>query len=153
VQDLLWGVEPMAFKFRLQASLKIAEQKMDEAQGVFGREMRVLQDIQKELERELDVLEQGLKGQAEDALRNPRKLNDWKLYIVAQKEKLKLIEQRLEFQESVVEECREHLKDCRVMVEKFKRLKEKRWKEFLAEELRKEQIMLDEIGQRSGKGQ
>ncbi|MCL1917701.1 MAG: flagellar FliJ family protein [Peptococcaceae bacterium] len=141
----------MAFKFRLEASLKLARQKMDTAQGVLSWEMRVLLEIQRELDREIEVLEQALQGQAEDALRNPHNLNSWKLHIVAQKEKIHLITERLRFQESVVEECREALRECRILVEKFKRLKEKKWKEYVADEHRKEQAQLDEIGQRVGR--
>jgi flagellar FliJ protein len=141
----------MAFKFRLEASLKLARQKMDTAQGVLSREMRTLLEIQREWDRETEVLEQALRGQAADALRAPRNLNGWKLHIVAQKEKMRLIAERLSFQESVVEECREALRECRILVEKFKRLKEKKWKEYVAEEQRKDQAHLDEIGQRLGR--
>jgi len=141
----------MAFKFRLEASLKLAQQKMDRALGVLSQEMRTLLEIQKERDRETEVLERALQGQAEDAMQNPRNLNGWKLHIVAQKEKIRLINERIRFQESVVEECRESLRECRILVEKFKRLKEKKWKEFLADEQRKEQAQLDEIGQRVGR--
>ena len=141
----------VAFKFRLEASLGIAQQRMDAAQVVLSQEMRVLQEIQRELDIEKDALKRALEGQGKDALQNPRRLSGWNLHIDAQKDKLNSIAERLSFQGSVVEECREALKECRVMVEKFKRLKEKKWKEFVTEDLKKEQASLDEIGQRSGR--
>lgn len=142
----------MAFKFRLEASLRFAEQRMESAQGVLGQELRVLRSVQKEYDRETAVLENAFIRQATEALRNPRNLNAWKLFIGARKEQLGLIAERLAFQEAVVEECREALKACRIDVEKYRRLKEKKWKEYIAAEQKKEQALLDEIGQRIGGG-
>ncbi|MCL1790413.1 MAG: flagellar export protein FliJ [Peptococcaceae bacterium] len=140
----------MAFKFRLEASLRFAEQRMESAQGVLSQELRVLRSVQKEYDKETAVLENALISQRDEATREPRNLNTWKLFIDALKEKLRVIAERVSFQEAVVAECREAVKVCRIEVEKYKRLKEKKWKEFLAEEQKKEQAILDEIGQRSG---
>ncbi|MDR2735981.1 MAG: flagellar export protein FliJ [Gracilibacteraceae bacterium] len=141
----------MAFKFRLEASLRFAEQKMESAQGVLSQELRVLHSVQKEYNKEVKVLEKAFDRQAEEALRNPRNLNAWKLFIETQKEKIRLIAERLAFQEAVVAECREAVKACRIEVEKYKRLKEKKWKEFIVAEQKKEQALLDEIGQKIGR--
>lgn len=141
----------MAFKFRLEASLRLAEQKMETAQGILSQEIRVMQSIQMEYNKEAQVLEEAFSYQAIEALQNPRNLRICQLFIEAQKEKLKQLAERLDFQEAVVTECREAVKACRVNVEKFKRLKEKKWKDFVAAEQKKEQALLDEIGQRTSR--
>mgnify|MGYP000861101912 FL=1 len=137
----------MAFKFRLESILKLAEQKMKAAEGVLAREIRILQAINKQKDIQSCLLTQALAGQKAACLKNPQSLGIWQKYSREQKEKLLKLENEVQKQQAVVEESKEKLLRCRIEVEKLKRLKEKKLRIYNWEELKKEQNKIDEIAQ------
>ncbi|NLM20964.1 MAG: flagellar export protein FliJ [Peptococcaceae bacterium] len=139
----------MAFKFRLESILKLAEQKMKVAEGILARELRTLQAISKQKDLQAGLLTQALAGQKAACLNNPENLGIWQKYSQEQKEKLLELENEVQKQQVVVEEKKEKLLQCRIEVEKLKRLKEKKLRIYNWEELKKEQNIIDEIAQSS----
>jgi len=137
----------MAFKFRLETSLRLASQEMDIVQGELARELRTLQIVQEQRDYQNLVLARAIEGQKKACLEAPQRLSQWQRYGLEQKEKLSENEQKVKEQEKIVKQYREKLVECRIKVEKFKRLKEKKLRLYAIEELKKEQTIIDEIAQ------
>ncbi|NLI94175.1 MAG: flagellar export protein FliJ [Peptococcaceae bacterium] len=137
----------MAFKFRLETSLRLANQEMDIAQGQLAQELRVLRTFSEQRDYQLSIFLHSLEGQKKACLMEPQNLSLWLKFSLEQKEKLSNCEKRLQEQEKIVAKYRENLVECRIKVEKFKRLKEKQLKLYEIEELKKEQGIIDEVAQ------
>ncbi|HHV65645.1 MAG TPA: flagellar export protein FliJ [Peptococcaceae bacterium] len=135
----------MSFKFRLETSLHLAEQELDIARGFLATELRKLQELSSRRDRQAELLLEAFKGQKKACLEEPWSLSFWQLYIREQKEKLLQLIAEVQEQEKNVLKHREKVVQCRIKVEKFKRLKQKKFKLYYIEELRKEQAVLDEI--------
>jgi flagellar FliJ protein len=137
----------MAFKFRLETSLRLAKQELDIAQGLLAEELRKLQKARGQRDNQTEILVQAFQGQKMACLEKPRDLSLWQQYSLEQKDKLIKYIKIVEEQEEIVIEYRERLVECRIKVEKFKRLKEKKMRLFYIQELKKEQTVIDEIAQ------
>lgn len=136
-----------AFRFRLETSLRLADQELDIAQALLAREHRKLQQLTEQRDEQEQILGKAWHGQKTACLQEPLHLGFWQKYSREQKEKLELYQDYVEEQQKIVNEYREKLVECRIKVEKYERLKEKKLRLYYIEELRKEQNVLDEIGQ------
>ncbi|EGW36778.1 flagellar export protein FliJ [Desulfosporosinus sp. OT] len=146
--QLAEGVETMArFRFRLEASLQIAEQALEMTQREYAQAVQRL-----ELCVQACVIQQTRFSEAEEGQRDagrhrPEDLGMWQIFVLEQKRRLGQCESDRIEQERVVENVRRLLLEAHREVEKFRRLKEKQAKAFLVAELQKEQKLLDESGQ------
>lgn len=143
----------MAFKYRLEASLRLADQELDIAQSLLAKELRILAKFKEDRDIQAEVFVQAIEGQTKACLGQPWQLSSWQRYLEEQKRKLAKDEQEVMLQEKVVIGFRERLIGCRINLEKFKRLKQKKWKLYNIDELKKEQNVIDEIPQnQAGRG-
>lgn len=135
------------FRFRLDASLRLAEQKLDNARRALAEELRVLDDCVRRRDLQSERYAEGLVGKREDALAHPERLGSWQIYCTDQLIRLRELEDKVKLQRKAVEAARQRVYLAHQECEKFRRLKEKRWLAFVQEERRKEQAALDEAGQ------
>lgn len=143
----------MAFKYRLETSLRLANQELDIAQSLLAKEVRILSKFKEERDIQIEVLGQAIEGQMKACLGEPRQLSVWQRYREEQTKKLAQSEQEVLLQEKVVTDFRERLVQCRINFEKFKRLRQKKLKLYNIDELKKEQAVIDEIPQnQTGRG-
>lgn len=143
----------MAFKYRLETNLRLADQELDIAQNLLAKEIRILSNFQEERDIQAEIFIQAIEGQKQACLGQPWQLSSWQRYLEDQKSKLAEDEQEVILQEKVVMGFRERLIQCRINLEKFKRLKQKKWKLYNIDELKKEQAVIDEIPQnQTGRG-
>lgn len=137
----------MGFKYRLETSLRLADQEQEIAQGLLAREMRTLNQIRQNRDNQADIYIKAVEGQKMACLNEPGSINLWQRYLTDQKNKLEQFEKEVTDQELITAEFRKKLIDCRINLEKFKRLKQKKWKLYYIDELKKEQAVIDEIPQ------
>lgn len=137
----------MGFKYRLEPSLRLAKQEMDLEQGLLAKELRILQEFGKQRDGQAYLLAEAMEGQKKSALEEPANLGVWQKYVLEQKRLLQRLEEELNKQENIVVLYREKLIQCRIKVEKYKKLKQKKIKIYNTQELKKEQAILDEIAQ------
>ncbi len=137
----------MVFKYRLDTSLRLANQEMNIVQGQLAEELRILQKLVDQRDHQVRILSLAYEGQTRACLAEPMHLSSWQKYSVEQKEKLSEYQLEVEEQEKIIASYREKLMECRIKVEKFKRLKEKKLRLYYIEELRKDQVIIDEIAQ------
>lgn len=135
------------FRFRLDASLRLAKQFLDEAQLVFAREVQRWQALVKACEIQQEVCVAAQEGQRKACRRQPEDLGIWQRYAAEQQRRLRQKEAERAEQERVMEEARQRLLEAHRETEKFSRLKEKQRRAFELAEARKEQKVLDETGQ------
>lgn len=135
------------FRFRLEASLKLAENDLDNAKKLLAEEMRKLQACEERTAEQKRIWEDALRGQQEAGINQPGEISLWQMYAQRQALKLRQYEEELSLQQKKVEQARQELLVAYQEAEKFKRLKEKQKKDFLLIEQRKEQKLLDEAGQ------
>lgn len=138
----------MGFKFRLETSLHLADQELEVAQGLLAQEIRKMQKAIEQRDNQIEILTGAWQEQKKACLQEPLKLGFWQKYSLEQKEKLNKYEKELKEQQKIVAVHRERLLECRIKVEKFKRLKEKKLRLFNIEELKREQSIIDEIAQK-----
>lgn len=135
------------FRFRLEASLRLAEQALEAAQREFAQEGQRWQALVKACAIQQEHFDEAQEGQREAGRHRPSDLGIWQIFALEQRKRLRQCDaERLE-QELVMENARCILLEAHREVEKFRRLKEKQTKAFLLAELQKEQKVLDETGQ------
>ena len=137
----------MGFKYRLETSLRLADQELEIAQSLLSKEMRVLNEIRKERDNQAEIYTKAIEGQKLALLAEPESISLWQRYLKDQRTKLEECEKGVANQEQVTAEYRQKLIECQINHEKFKRLKQKKWKLYYIDELRKEQAVIDEIPQ------
>jgi len=135
------------FRFRLEASLRLAEQTLETAQREFAQEAQRLEVCVKACAIQQRRFNEALEGQREAGRQRPEELGLWQIFAFEQKGRLHQCELKRVEQEPVMENARRLLFEAHREVEKFQRLKEKQNKAFLVAELQKEQKVLDETGQ------
>ena len=136
-----------SFRFRLEASLRLAEQALETAQQVFAQEVQYWQTLVKICAIQQERFNTAQEGQRDAGRHRPEELGMWQIFVLEQLRELhKGEEERLE-QERVMENARCMLLEAHREVEKFRRLKEKQAKAFQLAESQKEQKILDETGQ------
>jgi len=135
------------FQFRLEASLRLAEQVLETSQRTFAQEVQRWQASVQECALQEERLHAAQEGQRDAGWHHPEELRTWQIFAVNQQLRLRECDAQRCEQESVMEQARHDLAIAHREVEKFRRLKEKQVKAFLWAELQKEQKILDETGQ------
>lgn len=135
------------FLFRLDASLRIAEQALEAAQKVYAQEVQRWQVCVRACEVQQMCFNEAQEGQRDTARHRPEELGRWQIFAAEQQRRLRSCEVERMEQEPVVENARYCLLEAHREMEKFGRLKDKQAKAFLLTELQKEQMVLDETGQ------
>ncbi|AFM42704.1 Flagellar FliJ protein [Desulfosporosinus acidiphilus SJ4] len=135
------------FRFRFDASQRLADQLLDVAKREFAQEMQRLQVCIEARVTQLGRFNDALEGQRNAGLHSPEKLAIWQTYVFEQRRRLKEREAEKSAQEVMMEKARCRLIEAHREAEKFRRLKEKQFKAFQIKELIKEQKVLDETGQ------
>ena len=135
------------FLFRLEASLKIAEQALEIAQREFAQEVQRWQACVHACEVQQKRFNEAQEGQRDAGRHRPEELGSWQIFASEHQRRLQSCEAERMEQEPVMEHARHILLEAHREVEKFGRLKEKQAKTFRSVELHKEQTVLDETGQ------
>ena len=135
------------FRFRLEASLQLAEQVLERAQREFAQEQQRLDVCVKACALQQERFNEAEEGQRDAGRHQPEELGMWQIFALEQKRRLRQRESERMEQEPVLEKARLKLLEAHREVEKFQRLKEKQAKAFMVAELQKEQKILDETGQ------
>lgn len=137
----------MAFKFRLETNLRISGQILEAAQGILAEEIRIFNKISEERRIINDKYNEVIKRQKIACIKEPYKLDYWQKFSSEQKRQLDNKREEEKNQENIVSSQREEVIRLKIEHEKFEKLKEKQYKLFIQEELRKEQKVIDEISQ------
>ncbi|HBW36433.1 flagellar export protein FliJ [Desulfosporosinus sp. BICA1-9] len=135
------------FRFRLEASLQLAEQNLEIAQREFAHEMQLWQACVRACASQQDRYKDAQEGQRVAGKHRPAELGSWQIFALEQRKRLIDRQRELMQQEAVMESARQVLLEAHRDTEKFQRLKEKQAAAFQVEELQKEQKGLDETGQ------
>ncbi len=135
------------FLFRLEASLRLAEQALDTAQREFAQEVQRWQACVRASAVQQERFSDAQEGQRDSGRHRPEELGTWQIFALEQQRRLRKCEAERMEQETVMENARHNLLEAHVEMEKFGRLKEKQAKAFRLAELQKEQKVLDETGQ------
>jgi flagellar protein FliJ len=135
------------FRFRLKASLRLAEQALENAQREFAQEVQSWKTLVEACEIQQEYFNDAQEGQRDAGRHRPMELGIWQLFVSEQQRRLHQCNAELRTQELILENARHSLLEAHREVEKLERLKEKWTKAFQLAEMRKEQKILDETGQ------
>ncbi|MDR3587761.1 MAG: flagellar export protein FliJ [Desulfosporosinus sp.] len=135
------------FLFRLEASLRLAEQALETVQRKFAQEVQRWQTSVQACVLQEVHLQEAQEGQRDAGRLRPEALGSWQIFALDQHGRLLQCEAERRAQEVIMEQTRQDLGDAHREVEKFRRLKEKQVKAFRVAELQKEQKIMDETGQ------
>jgi len=135
------------FRFRLEASLRLAEQALESAQREFAEEVRRWESFVEACKVQQECFNEAQEGQRDAGRHRPKELGLCHLFASEQQRQLHQCKVALREQEPIMERARHVLLEAHREVEKFERLKEKQSKAFQLAELQKEQKVLDETGQ------
>ncbi|EHQ91612.1 flagellar export protein FliJ [Desulfosporosinus youngiae] len=135
------------FRFRLDASLQLAQQILESARRQYALELQRWQACFDALEVQKVRYKEAQDGQREAGRHRPEDLGICQVFAREQRRRLLECEAKLREQEPVLEKARGCLLEAHREVEKYERLKEKQAAAFRAAELQKEQKVLDETGQ------
>ena len=135
------------FRFRLEASLRIAGQALETAQRTFAQEVQHWKTLVEACKKQQAKFNDAQEGQRDAGRHRPQELGLWQIFVSEQQRRLHQGIEELREQELIMENARHILMEAHREVEKFERLKEKLTKAFELAELQKEQKILDETGQ------
>ena len=135
------------FRFRLEASLRLAEQALETAQLEFAQEVQLWKTLVEACEIQQEHFNDAQEGQRDAGRHRPEELGIWQLFASEQQRRLHQCNAELRKQELSMENARHILLEAHREVEKLERLKEKKTKASQLAELQKEQKILDETGQ------
>jgi len=135
------------FHFRLEASLRLAEQALEKAQREFAQEAQLWKTLVEACEIQQEHFNDAQEGQRDAGRHRPEELGIWQLFALEQQRRLRQCNAELRKQELIMEKARHILLEAHREVEKLERLKEKQTKAFQLAESQKEQKILDETGQ------
>lgn len=135
------------FRFRLEASLRLAEQALETAQREFALEVQRWRNFVEACEIQQVQFNEAQEGQRDAGLHRPIELGIWQLFAAELQRRLQQCIEALSKQERIMENARHILLEAHREVEKLQRLREKQTKAFQLAELQKEQKILDETGQ------
>lgn len=133
----------MAFKYRLQRVLKIREDELDEAILEMKKAEEHLRNVSQELsvttekrnDLHLELIKEGM-PHATLYVRRIKQLN----------EKIAQLEKDLQAAQEALIKAKQEVIEAKTRLEALKRHKERKYKEYVDEENRRERIRLDEIG-------
>ncbi|MDR3541379.1 MAG: flagellar export protein FliJ [Desulfosporosinus sp.] len=135
------------FLFRLEASLRLAEQVLETVQLKFAQEVQRWQGSVKACALQEERLHEAQEGQRDAGRHRPEALGSWQIFALDQQRRLRQCDLARHEQEVIMEQARHDLGEAHRELEKFRRLKEKQFKAFAWAELQKEQKISDETGQ------
>ena len=135
------------FRFRLEASLRVAEQALETAQRAFAHEVQLWKSCVEACRLQQEHFKEAHAGQRDAGRHRVQELGSWHLFAIEQQHQLQQCNLELRTQEPIMEQARHILLEAHREVEKFERLKEKQSKAYQVAELLKEQNILDETGQ------
>ena len=135
------------FRFRLEASLRLAKQALETTQREFAQEVLLWKTLVKACEIQQEHFADAQEGQRDAGRHRLEELGIWQLFASEQLRRLHQCNAELRKQELIMEKARHSLLEAHREVERFERLKEKQAKAFQLAELTKEQKILDETGQ------
>ncbi|TGE39987.1 flagellar export protein FliJ [Desulfosporosinus fructosivorans] len=135
------------FRFRLEASLRIAEQALERAQREFAQEVKIWKGLLEANDIQQVQCNVAQEVQRDAGRHRPSELGICQLFASEQQLRLYQCNAELRNQEHIMENARHIVLEAHREVEKLERLKEKQSKAFLLAELQKEQKILDETGQ------
>ncbi|MDR3288300.1 MAG: flagellar export protein FliJ [Peptococcaceae bacterium] len=135
------------FRFRLRASLKLADQALQRTEQRLAEELQKLNAFKENQWMWQKRLRDALREKKAAGQTAPAELGRWQAYTQRCDQSLRSAQEQMKKQEEVVIEARQAVLEANREVEKLKRLKEKQWRAFLEEEQKKEQKILDETGQ------
>jgi len=135
------------FRFRLEASLRLAEQALETAQRGYAQKVQLWKTLVEACEIQQKHFNDAQEGQRDACRHRPIELGRWQIFAAEQQRRLHDCNAEMSTQELVMENARHILLEAHREVEKFERLKEKQTKSFKLAELQKEQKILDETGQ------
>lgn len=135
------------FRFRLEASLRLAEQALEKAQREFAQEVQLWKTLVEACEIQQEHFNDAQEGQRDAGRHRPEELGIWQLFALEQQRRLHQCNAELRKQELIMEKARHILLEDHREVEKLERLKEKQTKAFQLAESQKEQKIVDETGQ------
>ena len=133
----------MPFKYRLEKVLEIREKELDDAILEMKRAEEHLKTVSYELsvttehrnDLHIELIKEGM-SHATLYVRRIKQLN----------EKIAKLEKDLQDAQDTLIKAKEEVIEAKMKLEALKRHKQKKYKDFMEEENRKERIMLDEIG-------
>lgn len=133
----------MSFKYRLEKVLKIREEELDETILEMKKAEDHLRAVSKDLsltterrnELHSELINEGM-AHATLYVRRIKQLN----------EKIAQLEKSLQAAQTALIAAKQEVVEAKMKLEALKKHKEKKYKEFVNEENRKERINLDEIG-------
>jgi len=135
------------FRFRLAASLSLAEQALTEAERQLARELAGEIALQRLREDHARLWQEALAGQRAAGKASPQDLGRWQAYARSRFAELQRTEQSLQAQQGKVAAARAAAARAYREAEKLRRLKSRQQAAFLMAEQRREQKILDEAGQ------
>ena len=135
------------FRFRLEASLRLAEQALETVQREFAQVMQLWKTLVEACQLQQERYNDAQEGQREAGRYRPEELGMYQLFASEQQRRLHQCKIELRKQVLIMENTRSILLEAHREVEKFERLKEKQTKAFQLAELQQEQKILDETGQ------
>ena len=133
----------MSFKYRLEKVLKIREEELDNA----ILEMQRAEEHLKAVSHELIITTQRRNDLHEELIREG--ISHATLYVRRIKqlnEQIAKLEKDLQAAQEALIKAKEEVLETKRKLEALKRHKDKKYKDYLSEEDRKERLMLDEIG-------
>ena len=134
-------------RFRLEASLRLAEQALEKAQREFAQEVQLWKTLVEACDIQQEHFNYAQEGQRDAGRHRPEELGIWQLFALEQQGRLHQCHAELRKQDLIMEKARHILLEAHREVEKLERLKEKQTKAFHLAESQKEQKILDETGQ------
>ncbi|MBP1759649.1 MAG: Flagellar FliJ protein [Firmicutes bacterium] len=135
------------FRFRLEASLQLAQQVLESAQREYALELQRWQACVQAFEVQKVRYDEAQEGQRDAGRHRPEELGLCQVFALEQRQRLRQCETKQKEQELIKENARRCLLEAHREVEKYERLKEKQATAFRVAELQKEQKVLDETGQ------
>ncbi|MCO1601307.1 flagellar export protein FliJ [Desulfosporosinus nitroreducens] len=135
------------FRFRLDASLQLAQQFLESAQRKYALEMKRWQACLLAFEAQKGRYYEAQENQRDAGRHRPEELRICQVFALEQRRRLDQCEAIRKEQELVMDNARRCLLEAHREVEKYERLKEKQATAFRVLELQKEQKILDETGQ------
>lgn len=136
-----------AFHFRLETSLKLSEQILEDNERILAGEIHILDQLTERRDQTRQSWQEALSGQEEAGRVKPGDLGKWQVYAYRCHESFRETVHCLQLQEKQVDQARQKVIEANRELEKFKKLKEKQWMAYLLGVQKQEQMALDEAGQ------
>lgn len=135
------------FKFKLQTLLNLKHQLEESKKNEMGQLARRLEEekrLYKKIEEDRENYIKMFSDESQKGM-TVSKIRDLNRFISVLKERLNKQQENVNLASENVEKCREELIQIVKEREMLEKLKEKKFQQYIREELRKEQLMSDEV--------